>query len=71
MLLNQIQVIGGNKTGVFVHHVTEGSSAHNTGIIPGSQILQVRISEFLLGNIWEFQILQNLFNLKAKPLVSL
>uniref|UniRef100_A0A8C1XZ73 Caspase recruitment domain family, member 14 n=1 Tax=Cyprinus carpio TaxID=7962 RepID=A0A8C1XZ73_CYPCA len=42
MLLNQIQVIGGNKTGVFVHHVTEGSSAHNTGISPGSQILQLR-----------------------------
>ncbi|KAI2663477.1 Caspase recruitment domain-containing protein 14 [Labeo rohita] len=42
MLLNQIQVIGGNKTGVFVHHVTEGSSAHNTGISPGSQILQLK-----------------------------
>uniref|UniRef100_A0A673FL39 Caspase recruitment domain family, member 14 n=1 Tax=Sinocyclocheilus rhinocerous TaxID=307959 RepID=A0A673FL39_9TELE len=42
MLFNQIQVIGGNKTGVFVHHVTEGSSAHNTGISPGSQILQLR-----------------------------
>ncbi|KTF77269.1 hypothetical protein cypCar_00015885 [Cyprinus carpio] len=42
MLLNQIQVTGGNKTGVFVHHVTEGSSAHNTGISPGSQILQLR-----------------------------
>uniref|UniRef100_A0A672M6B1 Caspase recruitment domain family, member 14 n=1 Tax=Sinocyclocheilus grahami TaxID=75366 RepID=A0A672M6B1_SINGR len=42
MLFNQIQVIGGNKTGVFVHHVTEGSSAYNTGISPGSQILQLR-----------------------------
>ncbi|KAL1272979.1 hypothetical protein QQF64_028841 [Cirrhinus molitorella] len=42
MLLNQIQVIGGNKSGVFVHHVTEGSSAHNTGISPGSQILQLK-----------------------------
>ncbi|KTF80179.1 hypothetical protein cypCar_00028836 [Cyprinus carpio] len=42
MILNQIQVIGGNKTGVFVHHVTEGSSAHNTGISPGSQILQLK-----------------------------
>lgn len=44
MLLNQLQVIGGNKTGVFVHHVTEGSSAHNSGISSGTQILQVRAS---------------------------
>ncbi|XP_043098791.1 caspase recruitment domain-containing protein 14 isoform X2 [Puntigrus tetrazona] len=42
MLLNQIQVIGGNKTGVFVHHVAEGSSAESTGISPGSQILQLK-----------------------------
>uniref|UniRef100_A0A671Q091 Caspase recruitment domain family, member 14 n=1 Tax=Sinocyclocheilus anshuiensis TaxID=1608454 RepID=A0A671Q091_9TELE len=42
MILNEIQVIGGNKTGVFVHDVTEGSSAHNTGISPGSQILQLK-----------------------------
>ncbi|XP_051567995.1 caspase recruitment domain-containing protein 14 isoform X2 [Myxocyprinus asiaticus] len=42
MLLNQLQVIGGNKTGVFVYHVTEGSSAHTAGISPGTQILQLR-----------------------------
>ncbi|XP_016136730.1 caspase recruitment domain-containing protein 14 [Sinocyclocheilus grahami] len=42
MILNEIQVIGGNKTGVFVHDVTEGSSAHNTGVSPGSQILQLK-----------------------------
>uniref|UniRef100_A0A673K746 Caspase recruitment domain family, member 14 n=1 Tax=Sinocyclocheilus rhinocerous TaxID=307959 RepID=A0A673K746_9TELE len=42
IILNEIQVIGGNKTGVFVHDVTEGSSAHNTGVSPGSQILQLK-----------------------------
>ncbi|KAF4112112.1 hypothetical protein G5714_006907 [Onychostoma macrolepis] len=30
------------RTGVFVHHVTEGSSAQSTGISPGSQILQLK-----------------------------
>ncbi|XP_048054059.1 caspase recruitment domain-containing protein 14 [Megalobrama amblycephala] len=45
MLLNQLQVIGGNKTGVFVHHVTEGSSAHNSGISPGTQILQLKYEQ--------------------------
>lgn len=40
-LLGQLQVIGGNKTGVFVHHVTEGSPAHNAGISSGAQILEV------------------------------
>ncbi|XP_028828685.1 caspase recruitment domain-containing protein 14 [Denticeps clupeoides] len=41
-LLSQIQVIGGNKTGIFVHQVTEGSSAHAAGVIPGAQILEVK-----------------------------
>uniref|UniRef100_A0A8B9J4M3 Caspase recruitment domain family, member 14 n=1 Tax=Astyanax mexicanus TaxID=7994 RepID=A0A8B9J4M3_ASTMX len=41
-LLSQLQVIGGNKTGVFVHQVTEGSSAHISGISPGAQILEVQ-----------------------------
>ncbi len=68
MLLNQIQVIGGNKTGVFVNHVTEGSSAQSTGISPGSQILQVSILRVLLGN---FLIPKTCFHLKAKTLVSL
>ncbi|XP_067315562.1 caspase recruitment domain-containing protein 14 [Pseudorasbora parva] len=45
MLLNQLQVIGGNKTGVFVHHVMEGSSAHNSGISPGTQILQLKYEQ--------------------------
>ncbi|XP_061079645.1 caspase recruitment domain-containing protein 14 [Conger conger] len=41
-LLNQLQVIGGNKTGVFVHSVAEESSAQSVGICPGAQILEVR-----------------------------
>ncbi|CAM4623604.1 unnamed protein product [Leuciscus chuanchicus] len=45
MLLNQLQVIGGNKTGVFVHHVTEGSSAHTSGISSGTQILQLKCEQ--------------------------
>ncbi|XP_062852643.1 caspase recruitment domain-containing protein 14 [Trichomycterus rosablanca] len=42
VLLSQLQVIGGNKTGVFVHHVTEGSPAYNAGISSGAQILEVK-----------------------------
>ncbi|XP_035384253.1 caspase recruitment domain-containing protein 14 isoform X2 [Electrophorus electricus] len=41
-LLSQLQVIGGNKTGVFVHQVTEGSAASVAGISPGAQILEVK-----------------------------
>uniref|UniRef100_A0A672YT10 CARD domain-containing protein n=1 Tax=Sphaeramia orbicularis TaxID=375764 RepID=A0A672YT10_9TELE len=41
MLLSQLQVVGGNKTGVFVHQVTKGSSAHTVGISPGAQIVEV------------------------------
>ncbi|KAK2857378.1 hypothetical protein Q7C36_005297 [Tachysurus vachellii] len=41
-LLSQLQVIGGNKTGVFIHNVTPGSSAHSVGISSGSQILEVQ-----------------------------
>uniref|UniRef100_A0A4W4EIY0 Caspase recruitment domain family, member 14 n=1 Tax=Electrophorus electricus TaxID=8005 RepID=A0A4W4EIY0_ELEEL len=40
-LLSQLQVIGGNKTGVFVHQVTEGSAASVAGISPGAQILEL------------------------------
>lgn len=40
-LLSQLTLIGGNKSGVFVHRVTEGSPAHNVGISPGSQIVEV------------------------------
>ncbi|XP_041961429.1 caspase recruitment domain-containing protein 14 [Alosa sapidissima] len=44
-LLSQIQVVGGNKTGVFVHRVTEGSSAHTSGVSPGAQIIEVKYEE--------------------------
>ncbi|KAM9313946.1 caspase recruitment domain-containing protein 14 [Pholidichthys leucotaenia] len=40
-LLDQLAVVGGNKTGVFVHKVTEGSAAHSVGISPGAQIVEV------------------------------
>lgn len=40
-LLGQLAVVGGNKTGVFVHQVTEGSAAHTVGISPGAQIVEV------------------------------
>lgn len=42
-LLNQLTVLGGNKTGVFVHQVTEGSAAHMVGISPGAQIVEVTL----------------------------
>ncbi|XP_058258250.1 caspase recruitment domain-containing protein 14 isoform X2 [Hemibagrus wyckioides] len=41
-LLSQLEVIGGNKTGVFIHNVTPGSPAHSVGISPGAQILEVK-----------------------------
>uniref|UniRef100_A0A3B3CRZ2 Caspase recruitment domain family, member 14 n=1 Tax=Oryzias melastigma TaxID=30732 RepID=A0A3B3CRZ2_ORYME len=41
-LLSQLTVVGGNKSGVFVHQVTEGSAAQGVGISPGAQIVEVR-----------------------------
>lgn len=43
-LLSQLVLVGGNKTGVFVHRVTEGSHAHTVGISPGAQIVEVGLS---------------------------
>ncbi|XP_070406148.1 caspase recruitment domain-containing protein 14 isoform X2 [Nothobranchius furzeri] len=40
-LLSQLTVVGGNKTGVFVHQVHQGSAAHTVGITPGAQIVEV------------------------------
>lgn len=40
-LLSQLTLVGGNKTGVFVHQVTEGSPAHTVGISPGAQVVEV------------------------------
>ncbi|XP_034450557.1 caspase recruitment domain-containing protein 14 isoform X2 [Hippoglossus hippoglossus] len=44
-LLSQLVVVGGNKTGVFVHQVTEGSTAHTVGISPGAQIVEVKYEQ--------------------------
>ncbi|XP_054635845.1 caspase recruitment domain-containing protein 14 isoform X3 [Dunckerocampus dactyliophorus] len=44
-LLTQIAVVGGNKTGVFVHQVTEGSAAHTVGISHGAQIVEVKYQQ--------------------------
>ncbi|XP_058848424.1 caspase recruitment domain-containing protein 14-like [Acipenser ruthenus] len=41
VLLGQIQVVGGNEAGVFVHSVSTGSAADEMGLSPGSQILAV------------------------------
>lgn len=46
-LLSQLAVVGGNKTGVFVHQVTEGTPAHTVCISPGAQIVEVSLSMFL------------------------
>lgn len=46
-LLSQLAMVGGNKTGVFVHQVTEGSAAHTVGISPGAQIVEVSGSVFV------------------------
>ncbi|XP_035493976.1 caspase recruitment domain-containing protein 14 [Scophthalmus maximus] len=44
-MLSQLAVVGGNKTGVFVHQVTEGSAAHTVGISPGAQIVEVKYEQ--------------------------
>uniref|UniRef100_A0A3P8TAE8 Caspase recruitment domain family, member 14 n=1 Tax=Amphiprion percula TaxID=161767 RepID=A0A3P8TAE8_AMPPE len=44
-LLRQLTVVGGNKTGVFVHQVTEGSAAHTVGISNGAQIVEVKYEQ--------------------------
>nr|XP_033817534.1 caspase recruitment domain-containing protein 14 [Geotrypetes seraphini]XP_033817535.1 caspase recruitment domain-containing protein 14 [Geotrypetes seraphini]XP_033817536.1 caspase recruitment domain-containing protein 14 [Geotrypetes seraphini]XP_033817537.1 caspase recruitment domain-containing protein 14 [Geotrypetes seraphini]XP_033817538.1 caspase recruitment domain-containing protein 14 [Geotrypetes seraphini] len=40
-LLEQISIIGGNQTGVFIHQVTAGSAASAMALVPGSQIMAV------------------------------
>ncbi|XP_029295597.1 caspase recruitment domain-containing protein 14 [Cottoperca gobio] len=44
-LLSQLTMVGGNKTGVFVHQVTEGTAAHIVGISPGAQIVEVKYEQ--------------------------
>lgn len=41
-LLEQISVIGGNLTGIFIHRVTPGSVADEMALHPGTQIVMVR-----------------------------
>ncbi|XP_059125836.1 caspase recruitment domain-containing protein 14 [Peromyscus eremicus] len=40
-LLEQIGVIGGNLTGIFIHRVTPGSAADELALRPGTQIMMV------------------------------
>ncbi|XP_072319519.1 caspase recruitment domain-containing protein 14 [Eucyclogobius newberryi] len=44
-LLKQLSVVGGNKTGVFVHELSEGSAAQMVGISPGAQIVEVQYEQ--------------------------
>ncbi|XP_036691931.1 caspase recruitment domain-containing protein 14 isoform X4 [Balaenoptera musculus] len=40
-LLEQISVIGGNLTGIYIHRVTPGSAADEMALCPGTQIMMV------------------------------
>ncbi|XP_030683107.1 caspase recruitment domain-containing protein 14 isoform X3 [Nomascus leucogenys] len=40
-LLEQISVVGGNLTGIFIHRVTPGSAADQMALRPGTQIVMV------------------------------
>ncbi|XP_029455041.1 caspase recruitment domain-containing protein 14 [Rhinatrema bivittatum] len=40
-LMEQISIIGGNQTGIFIHQVTAGSAACAVSLSPGSQIMAV------------------------------
>uniref|UniRef100_A0A674JDR8 Caspase recruitment domain family member 14 n=1 Tax=Terrapene triunguis TaxID=2587831 RepID=A0A674JDR8_9SAUR len=40
-LLEQISIIGGNQTGIFIHRVTPGSVADEMSLFPGNQIMVV------------------------------
>ncbi|XP_006886392.1 PREDICTED: caspase recruitment domain-containing protein 14 [Elephantulus edwardii] len=40
-LLEQLSVIGGNHTGIFIHRVTPGSAADEMALRPGTQILMI------------------------------
>uniref|UniRef100_A0A3B5M5V1 Caspase recruitment domain family, member 14 n=1 Tax=Xiphophorus couchianus TaxID=32473 RepID=A0A3B5M5V1_9TELE len=42
-LLSELSIVGGNKSGVFVHQVTEGGAAHAAGISPGAQIVELQV----------------------------
>lgn len=44
-LLEQISVIGGNLTGIFIHRVTPGSAADEMALRPGTQIMMVSVAQ--------------------------
>lgn len=43
-LLEQISIIGGNFTGIFIHGVTPGSAADEMALRPGTQIVMVSVA---------------------------
>ncbi|XP_069786183.1 caspase recruitment domain-containing protein 14 isoform X2 [Narcine bancroftii] len=43
-ILNQIEIIGGNSTGIFIHKVKPVSPAHDGGLEPGFQIMMVEFN---------------------------
>ena len=43
-LLEQMSVIGGNHTGIFIHRVTPGSAADEMALRPGTQIMMVSVA---------------------------
>ncbi|XP_055509919.1 caspase recruitment domain-containing protein 14 isoform X1 [Leucoraja erinacea] len=43
-ILDQIEVIGGNATGIFIHKIKPASPAHNSGLEPGFQIMMVEFN---------------------------
>lgn len=47
-LADDITVVGGNGTGIFVSHVRQGSAAEQCGLKEGSELLEVRVSAAVL-----------------------
>lgn len=43
-MLEQMSVIGGNHTGIFIHRVTPGSAADEMALRPGTQIMMVSVA---------------------------
>uniref|UniRef100_A0A803TFD4 Caspase recruitment domain family member 14 n=1 Tax=Anolis carolinensis TaxID=28377 RepID=A0A803TFD4_ANOCA len=46
-LLEQISIIGGNQSGIFIHHVTPGSPADEMSLSPGQQIVMIGLHQNL------------------------
>ncbi|XP_043924018.1 caspase recruitment domain-containing protein 14 [Protopterus annectens] len=44
-LLEQISIIGGNESGIYIHKVTPGSAADDLSLMPGTQIMHVEYDE--------------------------